>query len=358
MSDRDRLTGRTEGRGVRLRGGSERPSTVAHLTTVLRDGTEDVSTLLRAVAQALEAQAIVAATQRGQSVVAHAVWRSTDGWDDGSASLRRTPSLSEDPERIVIECARAIGVTAGIDWVVGRANDAVVVGVSGSTAPFLDSDAVAGVVDVLIAHHIEALATQTNAVQIERARIASAIHESVAQELTTLNMQLEVLQSMVAQAPERAVTLASEVRASVRSALRGLREAIVELTPISPSRSFERRLQRVVRELRASDVETTVQLDEEIAHLDDDVSDLVVAFLRESLTNTRKHGQNGGSVGISATEGSLKITVRTASSHAGFSVREGHGLGVMRAYARLLGGDVSTAHSRGTANEVTLTVPI
>jgi len=335
------------------------PDPFALLISELRATHGDPLAFARALGEHLGGEATVFVRKRRRNVVVQGAFWTGDFWDERSVSIPIDTDVDDAPPEAVAEtAAAAVGIEVMSPWRAGRAlTEPFVFGMAGGTVAMDDMPGMATTVELLLARDVTAISARTAALQLERARLAAGIHETVAQDLTTLTMQLDVLDELMARSPARAAQLLAEVRSSARNAQRSVREALAELTPTGPSKSLERRLRSVLKSF-SSDVETTFHIEGKIGAVDDDISDLVVGFLRESLTNMRKHADNPGDIHIVTEHDQLKITVRSAADGGTVLLRPGHGLEVMRSYARLLGGDVSIVRNTGNASEVTLTAPI
>jgi signal transduction histidine kinase len=182
------------------------------------------------------------------------------------------------------------------------------------------------------------------------------IHESAGQEVATLVLQLEVLQAVLDSDLEQARYLAAEAHATAERCASGLRRSIADLTPVAPAGGF------IGTEIERLVTEKTMGSGQEIAFiaegspgpLDEQQAFVALAFVREGLTNVRKHAPGAAArVCLRSMDDHMEVTVvDTGRAVADDSVfdRPGHGLALIRAHARTAGGDVTwrTDPSAGT----------
>jgi signal transduction histidine kinase len=215
--------------------------------------------------------------------------------------------------------------------------------------------------DVVIARDAACSAEGLAALLNERARIASVVHESVAQELATVSLQLEVLSQLVAGTPQ-VQELANLTRATTRRAIATVRETILDLTPIVPATtSLAGGIQELVCEFAERwTIDLRFDVDGLPFDVEPDAMGVAYAFVQEALTNVRKYSpSHKGTVRLAFEDGGLTIAVRTdEDGHAGQKHGEstGQGLSLMRGRARLLGGNVTSAIDKG-GREVVLQIP-
>jgi signal transduction histidine kinase len=197
----------------------------------------------------------------------------------------------------------------------------------------------------------------------ERGRIASEIHDGVAQELTTVSIQLDVLEELMNRDPARAGELVSVIRASARAALDLTRSAIVDMTPVVPDRSWLLSgLPQVVEDFsKRWHAEVSFTLDGEAQIVGPNALAVVFAFVQEGLTNLRKHSEiRRGAVAVEFVPEAVCVSVRTpAWGGNGDSLgHPGHGLDIVKGRARLLGGDVQLEQISEGDTEIRLRLPL
>jgi signal transduction histidine kinase len=304
-------------------------------------------------------------------VVVDAAWLQVDVWSHRSAPLRALTSASfEDVElaTLVELGAEEVGVPE-FSWELGRAANArFVLGVADPSLELTDATmiTIATGVDALVARD-EAVATaRTTALLLERARIASEIHQGVCQEISTLHLQLQVLQELFGRDQDGARRLLGEIERSAELCSQSLRSAIVHLTPVIPDNSWPAgALQRFICEF-AEEWDMTLEFDVRgpIRQLDPELLALLFAFVQEGLTNMRKHSAaRRGVVQVSFDEGCFRADILdhdvfvVASGATETAPPLGHGLSLMRSRARLLGGDVRFFTAKCGGTRLSLEVP-
>jgi signal transduction histidine kinase len=202
------------------------------------------------------------------------------------------------------------------------------------------------------------------AVEEERRRIATDIHDGVLSQLSALSRRAEYASLLLAedaQAAEeemlRVVTLAGEVHEGIRWIVRALRQDPAQLTLGGELTRIADRFQRntgLVVELKLPVTEPQVPVDA-IRHMG--------YIVTEALTNVWKHaGVEEATVVVRRTNG--QATVQVIDDGGGFdpvevgSGRAGLGLWNMRERAQEIGGDIDIRSSIGGGTQVTIIVPL
>jgi signal transduction histidine kinase len=202
------------------------------------------------------------------------------------------------------------------------------------------------------------------AVEEERRRIATDIHDGVLSQLSALSRRAEYASLLLAedaQAAEeemlRVVTLAGEVHEGIRWIVRALRQDPAQLTLGGELTRIADRFQRntgLVVELKLPVTEPQVPVDA-IRHMG--------YIVTEALTNVWKHaGVEEATVVVRRTSG--QATVQVIDEGGGFdpvevgSGRAGLGLWNMRERAQEIGGDIDIRSSIGGGTQVTIIVPL
>jgi signal transduction histidine kinase len=202
------------------------------------------------------------------------------------------------------------------------------------------------------------------AVEEERRRIATDIHDGVLSQLSALSRRAEYASLLLAedaQAAEeemlRVVTLAGEVHEGIRWIVRALRQDPAQLTLGGELTRIADRFQRntgLVVELKLPVNEPQVPVDA-IRHMG--------YIVTEALTNVWKHaGVGEAAVVVRRTNG--QATVQVIDEGGGFdpvevgSGRAGLGLWNMRERAQEIGGDIDIHSSIGGGTQVTISVPL
>ncbi|HEX2283103.1 MAG TPA: histidine kinase, partial [Thermomicrobiales bacterium] len=264
--------------------------------------------------------------------------------------------------------AAANGVPTSREWLANRAERVnVAVGVRCLPEPHPATESqhiLASATEILASHDAAIAAARMDALQGERARIASEIHQGAVQEIATVTLQLQLLTQISEMDPLSTRTLLSEVCDTARNCAQSLRSALIDLTPPTTRDSALVPVlsQMIERFVDACGLQVDLEVTGTPRAVWPEAVSLVLSFVQEGLTNMNKHSGDGeGRVRLSFGLDQLTVTVTNESAgHAWNGALEntplGHGLSIMRARARLLGGDIAIkAGSSGT--ELSLEVP-
>jgi signal transduction histidine kinase len=329
----------------------------------LRTGPEEPPLLLGVAGAALGVSALCFLRPSRERVIADAAWSAGEAWRSRTFVVPALRDIEETaPHEAVGAAVSTLGISSPHEWVSVRTPGAAsVLGVAGVVSA-AGAARLAAVIDIVVTRGAAALDGRMKSLFAERARIASVVHEGVAQELSTVSVQLEVLSEMLRDTPQ-VQELTGLVRTTIRRAITNVREAIQDLTPAAP------RTARAVGGMRefVSEFALRWALDvsfesaDEPDVLDPDVVELAYAFVQEALTNMRKYSSSQrGAVRLGFDANGMKLTVTSEGDQRQRrrSGATGQGLKLMTSRARLLGGDVrSTARAAG-GREVVLFVPI
>jgi signal transduction histidine kinase len=202
------------------------------------------------------------------------------------------------------------------------------------------------------------------AVEEERRRIATDIHDGVLSQLSALGRRAEYASLLLAEDPKgaedemlRVVALAGEVHEGIRWIVRALRQDPAQLTLGGELTRITDRFRRntdLMVELKLPVNEPQVPVDT-IRHLG--------YIVTEALTNTWKHaGVDEATVVVHRLNG--QAMVRVMDEGKGFDLAEvgsgqaGLGLWNMRERAQEIGGDIDIHSSIGNGTQVTISVPL
>lgn len=202
------------------------------------------------------------------------------------------------------------------------------------------------------------------AVEEERRRIATDIHDGVLSQLSALGRRAEYASLLLAEDPKaaeeemlRVVALAGEVHEGIRWIVRALRQDPAQLTLGGELTRIADRFRRntdLVVELKLPVTEPQVPVDA-IRHLG--------YIVTEALTNVWKHaGVEQATVVVRRANG--QATVQVIDEGQGFdpvevgSRQAGLGLWNMRERAQEIGGGIDIRSSIGAGTEVTVSVPL
>jgi signal transduction histidine kinase/DNA-binding NarL/FixJ family response regulator len=200
----------------------------------------------------------------------------------------------------------------------------------------------------------------------ERNRLAREIHDSLAQSLIAVSMELDAIQQRTADEPARVAAQLGHARDLAHRAVEEARHAIWRLRPAPLERqSLPEALAAEVRSLEQGGAveagESTVQ--GEPRPLAPEVEAALFRIAQEALSNVRKHARaHRVRVVLAYGERSVRLLVEDdgrgfepgARSPAGDG---GFGLGGIRQRAALIGADVEVDSSPGWGTRVRLFVP-
>jgi two-component system NarL family sensor kinase len=203
----------------------------------------------------------------------------------------------------------------------------------------------------------------------ERNRLAREIHDTIAQALAALTMQLEVADSLagarsdgeVTAAVQRALMLARSTLDEARRSVLDLRESPLDGRPLPSA------LEELAARIRAAgDGTTTVELS--VTGFDDTGAELPPAveiglyrIAQQAVANAIAHA-HAGRVDVCLTRQPRVVTMRIEDDGVGFNpavVPAGrYGLVGMAERARLLGGSLSIDTEPGSGTAIHVTVPL
>jgi NarL family two-component system sensor histidine kinase YdfH len=199
----------------------------------------------------------------------------------------------------------------------------------------------------------------------ERQRLARELHDTLAQGLAGLILQLEAVDKQLARGrPERAQTIGQQAMARARQTLAEARRAIDDLrTGDSASGSLAELVRdEVARFTAATGIPCELELTSPFS-ISDPLRDHAFRAIAEGLTNVARHARARQAwVRLAEVNGRLEIVIR--DDGAGFDPAEanrpaGHyGLIGLRERARLVGGSLEVASASGQGTTLTFQLPI
>jgi signal transduction histidine kinase len=197
-------------------------------------------------------------------------------------------------------------------------------------------------------------------VATERARLATEIHDTLAQGFTSLVTLVQAAESELDGDTEKA---RRHLRLAARTARENLGEARALVAGLMPSalgtgsldEAIRRQLERLAEE---TPIKVTYRVEGESTGLPTALEVVLLRAVQESLTNVRKHS-GASTVSICLRVNGSAATLRVADDGAGFDTArpsDGYGLIGMRSRATQVGGTVSV-HSGESGTTVELEVP-
>lgn len=199
----------------------------------------------------------------------------------------------------------------------------------------------------------------------ERQRMARELHDTLAQGLAGLILQLEAIDKQLANSrPERAQVIAAQAMERARQTLTEARRAIDDLrVGDSVSASLTERVREEVDRFTAVTA-TPCELELNLSSpVPDSIRDHIFRFIAEGLANVARHARaDRARVRLAEVDSALEIVVE--DDGVGFDPTEvtgrtGHyGLTGLRERARLAGGLLKIASKPGRGTTLTLSLPI
>ncbi len=226
-----------------------------------------------------------------------------------------------------------------------------------------------GLFDTLAGHlanAVENLRTEAlvreAAVSEERAMLARELHDSIAQSLAFMKIQLSLLRAAVLRSDrEQMVSSVDEIDAGVKESLQDVRELLVHFRTRTNSDQIEQALHATLKKFEhQSGLKAHLQMRGHGVALPSDVQLQVLHVLQEALSNVRKHAQ-ASQVWLEVDKGP-PWTFSVRDDGRGFEVAMLHGEGtsfglqIMHERAERIGATVSVTSTPGRGTQVTLTL--
>ena len=206
----------------------------------------------------------------------------------------------------------------------------------------------------------------------ERNRLAREIHDTLAQGLAAITLQLETADALTEQRPERAHEAIRRALALARANLEEARRSVIDLraAPLQ-NRTLPEALQELAREAQRDSIEITYQYaPEDFPLLSPRLETAIYRIAQEALTNVKKHAQAGHvKLRLSLEESELCLCVyddghgfqvdETLDMQARFGAQTGHfGLTGVNERVKLLGGTLCIDSTPGLGTCLVVCVPL
>ncbi len=227
-----------------------------------------------------------------------------------------------------------------------------------------------GLFDALAGHlanAVENLRTEAlvreAAVSEERAMLARELHDSIAQSLAFMKIQLSLLRAAVLRGDrEQTLQSVNELDAGVKEGLQDVRELLVHFRTRGHSDDIEQALRSTLNKFEhQSGLKAHLELSGHGVALHSDVQLQVLHVVQEALSNVRKHAQ-ASEVWVEVVKGP-PWTFSVRDNGRGFDTASVNGAGTsfglqgMRERAAGIGAEVRLASTPGQGTEVVLTLP-
>ncbi|NMF91240.1 type IV pili methyl-accepting chemotaxis transducer N-terminal domain-containing protein [Aromatoleum petrolei] len=201
------------------------------------------------------------------------------------------------------------------------------------------------------------------AVSEERNLLARELHDSIAQGLAFMNLQVQMLEDALRHEDlNQAQGTLAMLRQGVQESYDDVRELLVHFRTRVAKQDLAGAIGAALRRLAdQSGIATELELEGGGAPLDAEVETQALYIVQEALSNVRKHAQ-AKSVHVSLHRGVHGLTLVVRDDGVGFDDdardKEGHiGLQVMRERALRIGGNFSLNSATGRGTEVRLELP-
>jgi len=201
------------------------------------------------------------------------------------------------------------------------------------------------------------------AVAEERALLARNLHDSIAQSLAFLKIQVQLLRTAVQKGQAQQIYGAlDELDIGLRESIGDVRELLVHFRTRTNTDDIEQALQETLQKFKSqTGLPVRLQVYGQGLPLPPDVQVQVLHVLQEALSNVRKHA-GATQVDLEVAKGAhWRFVVR--DNGAGFDTRkypgESHvGLNIMRERAGRIGAAINIVSAAGQGTAVTLTLPL
>ena len=194
----------------------------------------------------------------------------------------------------------------------------------------------------------------------ERTRLAREIHDTLAQGLAALTLQIETALQHVGRDPDRVRERMEKALATARASLDEARRSVTSLRAGATSgKPLAQALGAFARELTSESGIRVAFAVRGSCSLDARVEEELFRIAQQALTNVRQHAHaHTASVTLECTKRGARLTIE--DDGAGFDVRrvkpERHGITGMRERARAAGGTLRITSKRGGGTRVVATV--
>jgi two-component system NarL family sensor kinase len=199
----------------------------------------------------------------------------------------------------------------------------------------------------------------------ERNRLAREIHDTLAQQLAGVALQLDTADVLLPRRPREAHERVRAAMALTREALHEARRSVQDLRGASPLEG--RTLSEALGDLAArftheTGIRTRVATSAILPALPSDAETALYRVAQEALTNVRKHaGARSALVSLEIAEGDALLLCILDDGHGlapGWEESPGYGLIGMQERAGLLGGELTVESAGGGGAKVVLSLPL
>jgi PAS domain S-box-containing protein len=197
----------------------------------------------------------------------------------------------------------------------------------------------------------------------ERNRLARDVHDTLAQDLTSIVLQLEGCEDILTQNPQEAQKHIVRARSVARSSLQEVRHSLLVMhAPILHESSLPDAVEQVVSDLRQeSSIRIEVSVRGNPRPLPLEIQENLLRVSQEALRNAIRHS-SAREVRVELTYDPDAIGIRIEDNGRGFSLRKVHrdlglGLSIMQERASEIGAHFNLQSRRGKGTRVEVWVP-
>ena len=197
----------------------------------------------------------------------------------------------------------------------------------------------------------------------ERTLLAQELHDSIAQSLAFLKIQVGLLRGALRRGDsEAAGRTVAEIDTGVRESYADVRELLLHFRTRTDVQDIEAALRATLQKFeQQAGVMTALQIEGHGVPLPNDVQVQVLHIVQEALSNVRKHAQ-ATTVHVRVRPGPpwrFEVTDDGCGFDSGASAGDSHvGLRIMRERAQRIGAQVSVQSQPGAGTRVSLEVPL
>jgi two-component system nitrate/nitrite sensor histidine kinase NarX len=208
-----------------------------------------------------------------------------------------------------------------------------------------------------------AAAERESAIAGERTLLAQELHDSIAQSLAFLKIQVELLRTALRRGDtEAAGRTVAEIDTGVRESYADVRELLLHFRTRTDAQDIEAALRATLQKFeQQSGVATALQIEGHGVPLPNDVQVQVLHMVQEALSNVRKHAQ-ATTVHVRVRPGPpwrFEVTDDGRGFDDSRSAGDSHvGLRIMRERAQRIGAQVSVQSQLGAGTRVSIEVPL
>lgn len=196
----------------------------------------------------------------------------------------------------------------------------------------------------------------------ERALLARELHDSIAQSLAFLKIQVQLLRTATQKAkPEQVNAALDELDLGLRESIHDVRELLVHFRTRTNTDNIENALQETLQKFRhQTGLPAHMHLHGDGLPLPPDVQVQVLHVVQEALSNVRKHA-GATAVDLNVYKGGawrFEVSDNGVGFDTTFARDETHvGLKIMRERAQRIGAEITLRSQPGQGSAVTLTLP-